>query len=44
MYKKDSITLENIQKKATRLVNSLSGRTYEDRLKYWDFLLLNIGV
>ena len=33
MYKKDSITLENIQKRATRLVNSLSGRTYEDRLK-----------
>ena len=33
MYKKDSITLENIQRRATRLVNSLSGRTYEDRLK-----------
>ena len=33
MYKKDSITLENIQRRATCLVNSLSGRTYEDRLK-----------
>ena len=33
MYKNDSITLENVQRRATRLVNSLSGRTYEDRLK-----------
>ena len=33
MFKKDSITLENVQLRATRLVNSLSGRTYEDRLK-----------
>ena len=33
MYKKDSITLENVQRGATRLVISLSGRTYEDRLK-----------
>ena len=32
MYKKDSITLGNVQIRATRLVNSLSGRTYEDRL------------
>ena len=32
MYKKDSITLENVQRRATRLVNSLSGRTYADRL------------
>ena len=30
MFKKDSITLENVQRRATRLVNSLSGRTYED--------------
>ena len=33
MFKKDSITLENVHRRATRLVNSLSGRTYEDRLK-----------
>ena len=33
MYKKDSITLENVQRRATRLVNSLSGRTNKDRLK-----------
>ena len=37
MYKKDSITLENVQRRATRLVNSLSGRTYEDRLKTFGF-------
>ena len=30
---KDNITLENVQRRATRLVNSLSGRTYEDRFK-----------
>ena len=29
---KDSITLENVQRRVTRLVNSLSGRTYKDRL------------
>ena len=33
MYKKDSITLENVNRRATRWVNSLSGRTYENRLK-----------
>ena len=33
MYKKDSITLENVQRRETLLVNSLSGRTYEDREK-----------
>ena len=30
---KDSITQENVHRRVTRLVNSLSGRTYEDRLK-----------
>ena len=44
MYKKDSITLESVQIRATRLVNSLSGRTYENRLKHWDFQLLNIEL
>ena len=33
MYKKDSITLENVQRRAKLLVKSLSGRTYEDKLK-----------
>ena len=32
MFKKDSIILEKIQRRATRLVNSLSGLTYENRL------------
>ena len=33
MYKKDSIMLENVQSRTTRLMNLLSGRTYDDRLK-----------
>ena len=33
MFKKDSIVLENVQRRATRLVNSLSGLTYENRLR-----------
>ena len=33
MYKKDSIALQIVQRMAKRLVNSLSGRTYEDILK-----------
>ena len=32
MLKKDSIFLENVKRRATRLVNSLSGLTYENRL------------
>ena len=33
MYKKDSVTLENTQRRATRIVNSLKGLSYEERLK-----------
>ena len=33
MFKKNSIVLENIQRRATRLVNSLSGLTNENRLR-----------
>ena len=33
MYKKDSVTLENAQRRATRMVNSLKGLPYEERLK-----------
>ena len=33
MYKKDSVTLENMQRRATRMVNSLKGLPYEERLK-----------
>ena len=33
MYKKDSVTLENTQRSATRMVNSLKGLPYEERLK-----------
>ena len=32
-YKKDSITLKNVQRRAMRLVNSLICRTYKDILK-----------
>ena len=34
LYKKDKITLENTQRRATRLVLSLKGKTYSDRLKH----------
>ena len=33
VYKLESIMLENVQRRTTSLVNSLSGRTYENRLK-----------
>ena len=32
LYKKDSIMLENVQRRATRLVKALSGLTYQERL------------
>lgn len=32
LYKKDSIALENVQRRATRLVSSLSTLTYQERL------------
>ena len=34
LYKKDKITHENTQRRATRLVPSLKGMTYSDRLKH----------
>ena len=34
LYKKDKITLENTQRRATRLVPSVKGKTYSDRLKH----------
>ena len=34
LYKKDKITLENTQQRATRLVPSLKRITYSDRLKH----------
>ena len=33
MFKKDSIVLKNVQRRATRLVSSLLGLTYENRLR-----------
>ena len=33
MYKKDTMILENTQRRATKMVNSLSNVTYEERLK-----------
>ncbi len=33
MYKKDRIAIENVQRRATRLVRSLKNQTYEQRLK-----------
>ena len=38
--KKDKITLENTQQRATRLVLSLKGMTYLDRLKHLGLPLL----
>ena len=32
LYEKDSIMLENVQRRATRLVKALSGLTYQERL------------
>ena len=32
LYKKDSIMLENVQRRAARLVKALSGLTYKERL------------
>ena len=33
LYKKDKITLENIQRRATRLIPAMKGKTYPERLK-----------
>ncbi|MEW8545255.1 MAG: reverse transcriptase family protein [Candidatus Thiodiazotropha sp.] len=33
MFKKDSVILENVQRRATRMVNTISNLSYEDRLK-----------
>ena len=38
MYKKDGVTLENIQRRATRLVNCLKHLLYNERLKNWVFI------
>ena len=40
IFKKDSIVLKNVQRRATRLVNSLSGLTYENRLRALGILTL----
>ena len=37
MYKKDAVVLENIQKRATRMVNCLKHLPYNERLKNWVF-------
>ena len=33
LYKKDKITIENVQRRGTRLVKSLKGLPYQERLK-----------
>ncbi len=33
IYKKDQIAIDNVQRRATRLVRNLKGLTYEERLK-----------
>ena len=33
IFKKDKIQIENIQRRATRLVNSLQGKSYSERLR-----------
>lgn len=33
MFKKDAVVLENVQRRAARMVNSLSHFSYEDRLR-----------
>ena len=33
LYKKDKITLENIQRRATRLIPAMKGKDYSERLK-----------
>ena len=37
MYKKDAVVLENIQRRATRMVNCLKHLSYNERLKNWVF-------
>ena len=36
VYKRQSICVENVQRRATRLIVGLHGMTYEERLKYLD--------
>ena len=37
LYKKDMVAIENVQRRATKLVKSIRHLTYQERLKIWGF-------